>query len=81
MAPVTASKAEGERVVLARRNKFNTMVPFHWSDEAPPGLIDEGWAEELGAKWEGDELVTYDYPTLTALLEYYENDEYLPDND
>jgi hypothetical protein len=39
------------------------------------------WAEELGAKWEGDELVTYDYPSLTGLLEYYEKGEYLPDND
>ncbi|MGH9206251.1 MAG: hypothetical protein ACRD1G_06805, partial [Acidimicrobiales bacterium] len=27
-APVTASKAEGERVVLGRRNKLSTMVPF-----------------------------------------------------
>jgi hypothetical protein len=33
------------------------------------------------AKWEGDELVTYDYPSLTGLLEYYEKGEYLPDND
>ncbi|MGH3982620.1 MAG: hypothetical protein ACRDST_08045 [Pseudonocardiaceae bacterium] len=78
---VTASKAEGERVVLGRRNKFTTMVPFHWSDEAPPGLNDVEWAEELGAKWEGDELVTYDYPSFIGLLEYYEKGEYLPDND
>ena len=27
------------------------------------------WAEELGAKWEGDELVTYGYPSLTGLLD------------
>ena len=39
------------------------------------------WAEELGAKWEGDELVTYDYPTLINLFEYYEKNEYQPDND
>lgn len=50
-------------------------------DEAPLGLNEVEWAEELGAKWEGDELVTYDYPTFNALLKYYENDEYLPDND
>jgi hypothetical protein len=81
LAPVTASKAEGQRVVLGRRNKVSTMVPFHWSDEAPPGLNDVEWAEELGANWEGDELVTYDYPSLTDLLEYYEKGEYLPDND
>ena len=78
---MTASKAEGQRVVLGRRDKFNTMVPFHWSDEAPPDLNDLEWAEELGAKWEGDELVTYDYPSLTGLLEYYEKGEYMPDND
>lgn len=80
-APMTASKAEGQRVVLGRRDKFNTMVPFHWSDEAPPDLNDLEWAEELGARWEGDELVTYDYPSLIGLLEYYEKGEYLPDND
>ena len=78
---MTASKAEGERVVLGRRDQFSTMLPFRWSNEAPPGLDNVEWAEELGAKWEGDELVTYDYPTLINLLEYYENDEYLPDND
>ncbi len=80
-APVTASKAEGERVVLGRRNKVSTMVPFHWSEEAPLGLNEVEWAEELGARWEGDELVTYDYPTFVDLLKYYEKNEYLPDND
>lgn len=78
---MTASKEEGERVVLGRRDNVNPMVPFHWSAEAPHTLNEVEWAEELGAKWEGDELVTYDYPTLTALLEYYEKNEYLPDND
>lgn len=78
---MTAPKAEGERVVLGQRSNFNPMVPFHWSKDAPLGLNELEWAEELGAKWEGDELVTYDYPTLTALLEYYEKNEYLPDND
>jgi hypothetical protein len=80
-APVTASWQEGERVVLGRRSKVSSMVPFHWSNDAPPGLNDLDWAEELGAKWEGDELVTYDYPTFVNLLEYYENDQYMPDND
>lgn len=79
--PVSASRAEGERVVLGRRDKFNTMVPFHWSEEAPVGLNDVEWAEELGARWEGAELVTYDYPSFTGLFEYYEKSEFLPDND
>lgn len=78
---MTAPRAEGERVVLGRRGKFNPMVPFQWTDEAPLGLNDLDWAEELGARWEGDELVTYDYPTFTDLLKYYENDQYMPDND
>ena len=81
IASVTASKSEGERVVLGRRNNVSTMVPFHWSPDAPPGLNDLDWAEELGAKWEGEELVTYDYPTFVGLLGYYERNEYLPDND
>jgi hypothetical protein len=57
------------------------MVPFHWSEHAPQGLNDVEWAEELGAKWEGDELVTYDYPSFTDLLEFYEQEDYLADND
>jgi hypothetical protein len=78
---MTASKAEGERVVLGQRNKFTTMVPFRWSAEAPLGLNDVEWAEELGAKWEGDELVTYDYPSFIGLFEYHESSDYLSDND
>ena len=80
-AHVTTPKQEGERVVLARRDNVSTMVPFRWAEDAPPGLNDLEWAEELGARWEGDELVTYDYPTFIDLLEYYESDQYLPDND
>lgn len=72
---------EGDRVVLGKRDNFNPMVPFRWSPEAPVSLSDLDWAEKLGAQWEGDELVTYDYPTFTGLLEYYEKNEYLPDND
>jgi hypothetical protein len=78
---VTAPKQEGERVVLARRDNFNPMVQFRWSADAPAGLNDLDWAEELGARWEGDELVTYDYPTFSDLIEYYEKDQYMPDND
>ncbi len=50
---MTAPKAEGERVVLGRRSKVSTMVSFHWSEDASPGLNELEWAEELGAKWEG----------------------------
>lgn len=57
------------------------MVGFKWSGTEPSELSDVEWAEELGAKWEGKELVTYDYPGMMELLEYYKNDDYLADND
>jgi hypothetical protein len=38
-------------------------------------------AEELGARWEGDELVTYDLAGLSALYEYHQGDDYMIDND
>ena len=38
-------------------------------------------AEELGAVWEDNELVTYDLPGFNDLFEYYANNEWLPDND
>jgi hypothetical protein len=69
----------GERVVLGKR--ASGMTPFRWSGNEPEGFSDVEWAEELGAQWEDDELVVYDYPGFTELLEYYEKGEYLPDND
>jgi hypothetical protein len=57
------------------------MVKFKWSGNEPSNLSELEWAEELGAKWEGDELVIYDYPGFVGLLEFYEKNEYLPDND
>ncbi len=69
-----------ERVVLAHKGS-SSMVPVHWTEAAPASLYEVEAAEELGAKWEGDELVTYDLPGFTELFEYYENNEYLPDND
>jgi hypothetical protein len=57
------------------------MVPVRWTDACPDGLDDVETAEELGAKWEGDELVTYDMTNFNELLQYYEQDAYLPDND
>ncbi len=57
------------------------MVRFHWSGDEPDGLNDVEWAEELGAKWEDDELVVYDWPGFAGLLEYYEKGDFLVDND
>jgi hypothetical protein len=69
----------GKRVVLGRRQ--HSMVPFRWSGAEPEGLSEVEVAEELGALWEGDELVVYDLPGLVELFQYYTNDAYLPDND
>lgn len=71
--------ASGDRIVLARKER--SMVKYRWTGAQPPGLNDLEVAENLGAIWEGAELVTYDLPGLTELFEYYEGNEYLPDND
>lgn len=74
------SDMAGERVVLGRRGE-TSMVKIRWTDDAPQALNDVEEAEELGAKWEGSELVVYDLPGFKDLFEYYENDTWLPDND
>ncbi len=71
----------GERVVLGTRDKSSSMSNFKWSGNEPANLHELEWAEELGAEWEGDELVIYDYPGFEGLLEMYERGEYIPDND
>lgn len=57
------------------------MVKAHWTEVAPGSLNDVEEAEELGAKWEGDELVTYDIDGFKGLYEYYEGNDFLVDND
>jgi len=69
-----------ERVVLARKGE-NSMVKVRWTDDAPQALNEVEEAEELGAVWEGPELVIYDLPGFKDLYEYYENNQWLPDND
>lgn len=69
----------GERVVLAR--KTDTIARHQWTGAEPTGMFELDEAEELGARWEGDELVTYDLPGLSSLYEYYRNNDYLIDND
>lgn len=67
-----------ERVVLGR--KENSMVGFRWSGDEPRDLNDVGLAEELGAVWEGPELVTYDMDSLVWQMEHM-TDDYMIDND
>jgi predicted alpha/beta-fold hydrolase len=69
-----------ERVVLGRRGD-SSMVKIRWSDAAPQALNEISEAEELGAVWEGNELVTYDLVGFCDLFEYYTDNTWLPDND
>jgi hypothetical protein len=68
-----------ERVVLGRREK--SMIGFRWSGQEPEQLNDVEMAEEMGAIWEGDELVTYDMPSLVWQMEHYRDDDYMIDED
>lgn len=68
----------GQRVVLLRKD--NSMVKYRWTGAEPEGLYDVELAEELGAQWEDDELVTYDLPGLVDVLTLH-GETYLHDND
>lgn len=67
-----------ERVVLARRE--NSMIGYRWTGAEPEALNDVKLAEELGAIWEGGELVTYDMASLVWQMEHM-SDDYMYDND
>ncbi|MGH8909744.1 MAG: hypothetical protein ACRD0K_25445 [Egibacteraceae bacterium] len=67
-----------QRVVLARRT--SGFIPFQWTGAEPEGLDDIDVATALGARWEGDELVTYNLSALRHGFTYF-NDEYMGDND
>ena len=67
-----------ERVVLGRRER--SMIGFRWSGDEPKDLNDQELAEELGAVWEGDDLVTYNMASLIWQLEHL-SEEYMIDND
>jgi hypothetical protein len=69
----------GKRVVLGR--KENSMVRFRWTGDEPSGMFEVEVAEGLGARWEGDELVTYDIVGMRELYEYHLSDDYMSDND
>jgi hypothetical protein len=56
-------------------------VKVRWTEVAPQALYEVEDAEELGAVWEGNELVVYDLEAFCDLFEYYSNNTWLPDND
>ncbi len=70
----------GERVVLGRKGT-SSMVKVRWTDKVPGDVNDVSDAEEMGAAWEGDELVTYDYDGFLEQYAYYESNDYMVDND
>ncbi|MGH8885122.1 MAG: hypothetical protein ACRDYX_08120 [Egibacteraceae bacterium] len=55
-------------------------MPFQWSGAEPEGLDDADVATALGARWEGDELVTYDLAAFRHGFASY-GDDYMSDND
>lgn len=55
------------------------MVGFRWSGAEPKDLNDLDLALELGATWEGDELVTHDMGSLVWQMEHM-GDDYMIDN-
>ncbi|MGH9155191.1 MAG: hypothetical protein ACRD1K_04940 [Acidimicrobiales bacterium] len=67
-----------ERIVLGRRE--NSMIGFRWSGAEPKDLNDVKLAEEFGAVWESDELVTYDLQSLAWQMEHM-SDDFMYDND
>ncbi|MDQ3659867.1 MAG: hypothetical protein M3454_02160 [Actinomycetota bacterium] len=68
-----------ERVVLGRRDD-STMVGFQWTGAEPEGLNEPSEAENLGALWEGDELVTYSLGHLAHRFGH-DSDGYMEDVD
>jgi hypothetical protein len=70
----------GERVVLGRRGT-SSMIKIRWTDKIPGNINDVSDAEEMGATWEGDELVTYDFDGFLEQYEFYESNDYMIDND
>lgn len=67
-------------MVLARLGR-TSMVKYHWTADVPDGVSDVDLLEDLGARWEGEELVTYDLADLVERIEASESSEYLIDND
>lgn len=70
---------EGKRIVLVRREK--SMTRYRWTGAEPDGLFDVELAEDLGARWEGEELVTYDLEGFQEAFEMQQSDDFMIDND
>jgi hypothetical protein len=69
----------GERILLGHRTP-ESMVDFQWTGNEPEGLNDVHLCELLGAVWEGDELVTYNYPLMVHNFSHW-HEQFLEDAD
>ncbi|MGH2692788.1 MAG: hypothetical protein ACRDHM_09830 [Actinomycetota bacterium] len=58
-----------DRVVIARKAP-DSFVGFQWTGEEPAALNDTEIAEDLGAVWEGDELVVHNMTAFTHAVEH-----------
>ena len=70
----------GERVVLGTKGT-SSMVKVRWTDKIPGDLNDVDDALEMGAVWEGGELVTYDFDGFLEQYAFCESNDYMIDND
>ena len=68
-----------ERVVLGVR-RDTAWCGFQWTGAEPEGIYEASEALALGARWEGEELVTYDLPALAHAVRHH-HDGYLADAD
>lgn len=70
---------ESERVVIGRKAP-DTFVGFQWTGEEPEGLNDVDMALDLGAVWEGDELVVHNLRAFNhAFMHARDGYQYDPD--
>ena len=53
---------------------------FQWTGAEPPGMVEIHLAEQFGAVWEGDELVTYNLHFFNHNWTH-RDDGYLEDSD
>ncbi|MDQ4149297.1 MAG: hypothetical protein M3164_04800 [Actinomycetota bacterium] len=68
--PNGGGELSGERVVLGRKDDWS-KVGFQWTGAEPEGLYETDMAVALGAVWEGDELVVYNYPEFAHAYEHF----------
>jgi hypothetical protein len=76
--PERGGRGRCSRTVLGWRTEG--WAGFRWSGAEPPGMYEPEEAIALGARWEGDELVTYDAEDLRQAFQRLA-DPWVPDQD